>query len=92
MEQRALNKFYSNGMFLKPYFIRLIRNMIIDPNTRHLLEDGFRWVDPSNGVETVIPCDDANWAEYTTFERGFDSRSIGIPIYHENEELLFYYH
>ena len=49
MKTEILSRFYRfNGTkneFLKQFFIRFIRNRIIDPNTKIILDDGFKFFD-----------------------------------------------
>ena len=75
MKNEILSRFYRfNGTkneFLKQFFIRFIRNRIIDPNTKIILDDGFKFFDLKTKKVIQIPCDDSNWCEFNTFNEGF---------------------
>ena len=83
MDVKTLSYFYQdngrNRVFLKHYFIRVIRNGVIDPNTQNFLSDGFEWFTP-DGIKTKVPCDDSNWCEYMTFKEGFTRGIIEFPF------------
>ena len=91
MDRNVLEKFYQfNGTkneFYKIQFIRLIRNKIIDPNTKGLLSKGFEFYDEVQQRTTKVPCDDANWNEYSTFNEGFKLNLLIFPftikLYHD---------
>lgn len=84
MDQRVLQYFYklegNQNIFLKSYFIRLIRNRIIDPNTQNILADGFEFLDYNLDIKTSIPCDDSNWCEYMTYKEGFELGVLTFPF------------
>ncbi len=65
---------------MKTYFIRVIRNRIIDPNTGNFLGDGFEYFDSAKNVTTSIPCDDSNWCEYQTYNEGFKLGVLKFPF------------
>lgn len=91
MDRKVLSHFYKfNGNkneFCKVQFIRLIRNKIIDPNTKIILSHGFEFFDKENGLTVNVPCDDSNWAEYMTFNEGLKSGVLSFPfsvkLYHD---------
>jgi len=91
MDRNVLKYFYNyNGKkneFLKIQFIRLIRNKIIDPNTKIFLSHGFSFFDEDQGCNIKVPCDDANWNEYQTFNEGFKLNIFSFPfsikLYHD---------
>ena len=91
MDRNVLKYFYNyNGKkneFLKIQFIRLIRNKIIDPNTKIFLSHGVDFFDEDQGCTIKIPCDDANWNEYQTFNEGFKLNVLAFPftikLYHD---------
>ena len=91
IDRNVLEKFYFfNGKkneFYKVQFIRLIRNKIIDPNTKHLLSKGFEFYDEVEQRSTIVPCDDTNWNEYSTFNEGFKLNILTFPftikLYHD---------
>jgi hypothetical protein len=84
MKTEVLSHFYKfNGKqneFLKQFFIRFIRNRIIDPNTQVLLEDGFKYFDINNKKVVNIPSDDSNWCEMCTFKEGFQNNILSFPF------------
>ena len=67
-------------IFLKNFLIRVIRNRIIDPNTKNFLDDGFNYLDEDTGINTTIPCDDSNWCEYQTYNEGFKLGVLQFPF------------
>lgn len=91
MDSKILSYFYKfNGIkneFCKVQFIRLIRNKIIDPNTKIILSHGFEYFDKENEMTIKIPCDDANWNEYLTFNEGLKNNILSFPftmkLYHD---------
>lgn len=84
MNEQVLSKFYNiegnKRYFIKPFFIRLLRNKIIDPNTMNFLNDGFSFINYKTEEHTVVPCDDANWNEYMTFKMGFENNVLEYPF------------
>lgn len=94
MDQQVLSIFYrSDGkkqVFLKSYFIRLIRNKIIDPNTQHFLSSGFLFKDTTTNENVLIPCDDSNWCEYLTFKEGFELGVLNFPFSIKLHNNYFY--
>lgn len=83
MDYKTLNYFYQDDgrkkTFLKHYFIRVIRNGVIDPNTQNILADGFDWTTP-DGINSKVPCDDSNWCEYMTFSEAFNRDILSFPF------------
>ena len=53
---------------------------MIDPNTRNFLDDGFSYFDEDTGVSVAVPCDDANWCEYQTYNEGFRLKALEFPF------------
>jgi hypothetical protein len=84
MDRNLLKHFYRfNGIkneFIKNYFIRLIRNRIIDPNTKELLDRGFKFYSRKTGELYQVPCDDSNFNEFVTFDIGFKNKIFGFPF------------
>lgn len=84
MKTEILSRFYRfNGTkneFLKQFFIRFIRNRIIDPNTKIILDDGFKFFDLKTKKIIQIPCDDSNWCEFNTFNEGFKLELFKFPF------------
>lgn len=84
MKTEVLANFYKfNGIineFQKQFFIRFIRNRIIDPNTKVFLDDGFKFFDSKNKKVVQIPCDDSNWCEFCTFNEGFKLNVLNFPF------------
>lgn len=91
MNRTVLSYFYKfNGFkseFCKVQFIRLIRNKIIDPNTKVFLSHGFVFHDKYENMNVKVPCDDSNWVEYQTFNEGFKHDILKFPftikLYHD---------
>jgi len=91
MNETVLSCFYryngKNNEFLKNKFIKLIRNKIIDPNTKVFLSHGFYFKDEEQDSLVKVPCDDCNWNEYLTFNEGFKLNIFSFPfsikLYHE---------
>ncbi len=91
MDRKVLSYFYKwNGQkneFCKVQFIRLIRNKIIDPNTKNILSHGFEFFDKNENMTIKVPCDDANWNEYVTFNEGLKNNILSFPftikLYHD---------
>ena len=84
MNPAALSYFYryegKTKLFLKSYFIRVIRNRLIDPNTSSFLHDGFNFFDENTKTLVAVPCDDSNWCEYCTFNEGFKLDVLKFPF------------
>lgn len=84
MKTEVLINFYKfNGHhneFLKQFFIRFVRNRIIDPNTKVLLDDGFKYFDIKTKKIVLVPCDDSNWCEFCTFNEGFKNKILNFPF------------
>lgn len=66
--------------FIKNFFIRLIRNRIIDPNTKEFLDRGFKYFNRKSGKIIQVPCDDANFNEFITFDIGFKNNIFQFPF------------
>lgn len=94
MKPAVLSYFYRfNGKrneFLKKYFIRLIRNRIIDPNTKIILDDGFKFFDSNKKKVIEVPCDDSNWCEFSTFNEGFKLNLFKFPFTVKLHHNYFY--
>lgn len=94
MDQKVLSYFYRNDgkkqIFLKSFFIRLIRNKIIDPNTQNFLADGFLFLDEKTGNSVLIPCDDSNWCEFLTFKEGIELGVLEFPFSIKLHNNYFY--
>ena len=92
MKPEVLSHFYQfNGVkneFKKQFFIRFIRNRIIDPNTKILLDDGFKFFDKNIKKVIQVPSDDSNWCEFCTFNEGFKLGLFKFPftikLHHDN--------
>ena len=84
IDRNLLKHFYrSNGKteeFIKNYFIRLIRNRIIDPNTKDFLDQGFKYFNRSMNKVVSVPCDDANFNEFVNFNIGFEKDVFSFPF------------
>lgn len=80
----VLKHFYryngSSNEFIKNFFIRLIRNRIIDPNTKDFLERGFRYFNKKLRKPIQVPCDDANFNEFVTFDLAFNHNIFNFPF------------
>lgn len=87
----VLKHFYrSNGTrseFIKNYFIRLIRNKIIDPNTKAFLEKGFKFYSRTINKVLQVPSDDSNFNEFVTFDYAMKNELCEFPftikLYHD---------
>lgn len=84
IDVNLLKHFYRyNGRrneFIKNYFIRLIRNRIIDPNTKEFLDQGFKFFHRQNDEIYQVPCDDTNFNEFVTFDLGFKNDIFKFPF------------
>ena len=84
MDIKALRYFYQDDgqkkVFLKHYYIRVIRNRVIDPNTKQFLDYGFFFDSPKLEEPTRIPCDDANFCEFCTFREALKNEVATFPF------------
>ena len=94
MDAKTLSYFYTDDgkkkVFNKHYYIRVIRNRVIDPNTKQFLDYGFFFDSPKLVEQTRVPCDDSNFCEYMTFLEALKNGVAKLPFTMKLHRDIFY--